>query len=86
MDRLNQRTIGAEWPQAQIDAKDEAILGDLSHRLNNLLADFGKESAWIGFSFGSAAAFAFIVFVEKNDVDIGAEIEFVRRPVCPCPV
>ena len=73
--RLHERSAGAHGTKPEIDAKNETVFSNLAHGVNNLFPDVAEKFSRIGFAFAPAGAFAFVALVEKDDVDIGAEIE-----------
>ena len=72
---LDQRATGSHGAEPEVYTKNKTILGDVSHGMNDVFANVCKKFSWGRFPFPAARGFTLIVLVQKDHVDIGAEIQ-----------
>src|SRR3990172_7520485 len=73
--RLHERPVGAKRAKTQIDAKDETVFGNVTHRLDDFLSNGAEKFSRCGFPLSTARALAFVIPEKKDNVDIGAEVQ-----------
>ncbi len=84
LERVHDRTVLALGPEAEVDAEDEAVGGDLAERSRDRFGDARRDGTGIGRAARAARALAVGAAMDVHEIDVGAVVELAAAELAHC--